>query len=136
MSDMQTDVKMAILLKKEAIAALRSKLRGDLIQPGDPQYDVARKVYNAMIDKRPALIVRPVDIADVSSAVEFECEQGLDVAVRGGGHNGPGFGTVEGGMVIDLSRMRGYALIPKRKPYVSRVVQYGGISIMPLTHSV
>ena len=115
MSDMQTDVKMATQLKKEAIAALRSKIRGDLIQPGDPQYDMARKVYNAMIDKHPALIVRPVDVADVSIAVEFGREQGLNVAVRGGSHNGPGFGTVEGGLVIDLSRMRGVRVDPEEK---------------------
>ena len=66
-----------------------------------------------MIDKHPALIVRCVDVADVSSAVEFGCDQGLDVAVRGGSHNGPGFGTVEGGLVIDLSRMRGIRVDPE-----------------------
>ena len=107
MSDILTDVKKATGLSQEAIAALRTKIRGDLIQPGDPLYDTARKVYNAMIDKHPALIVRCVDTADVSSAVEFGYEQGLDIAVRGGSHNGPGLSSVEGGLVIDLSRMRG-----------------------------
>jgi FAD/FMN-containing dehydrogenase len=115
MSDLQTDVKKATGLKMEAIAGLRSKIRGELIQPSDPQYDTARKVYNAMIDKHPALIVRCVDVADVSSAVEFGCEQGLDIAVRGGSHNGPGFGTVEGGLVIDLSRMHGIRVDPEKK---------------------
>jgi FAD/FMN-containing dehydrogenase len=115
MSDMQTDTKKATGIKQDAIAALRTKLRGDLIQPSDPQYDMARKVYNAMIDKRPALIIRPVDVADVSSAVGFATEQKLEVAVRGGGHNGPGFGTVEGGLVIDLSRMRGVRVDPDEK---------------------
>lgn len=113
MSTMQTDVKKATALKMEAIAALRTKIRGDIIQPGDPQYEQARKVYNAMIDKRPALIVRPVDIADISTAVGFGHEHGLDVAVRGGAHNGPGFGTVEGGLVIDLSRLRGIRVDPE-----------------------
>ena len=115
MSDLQTDVKKATGLSTEAIAALRMKIRGDLIQPGDPLYDTARKVYNGMIDKYPALIVRCVDTADVSSAVEFGCEQGLDVAVRGGSHNGPGFATVEGGLVIDLSRMRSIRVDPDAK---------------------
>ncbi len=112
MSDMQTEEKKATGLTGEAIAGLRSKIRGDIIQPGDPQYDEARKVYNAMIDKFPCLIVRPVDVADISSAVEFATEQKLEVAVRGGSHSGPGYGTVEGGFVIDLSRMRGIRVDP------------------------
>ncbi len=115
MSDLQTDMKKATGIKMDAIAGLRSKIRGDIIQPGDPQYEIARKVYNGMIDKHPALIVRCVDAADVSSAVDFGCEQGLDIAVRGGSHNGPGFGTVEGGLVIDLSRMRGIRVDPEEK---------------------
>lgn len=115
MSDIQTDVKKATGIKQDAIAALRMKLRGDIIQPSDPQYEMARKVYNAMIDKRPALIIRPVDVADVSSAVAFGAEHKLNVAVRGGSHNGPGFGTVEGGLVIDLSRMRGIRVDPDEK---------------------
>jgi FAD/FMN-containing dehydrogenase len=115
MSDVQTEVKKATGLSMDAIAALRMKIRGDIIQPGDPQYETARKVYNAMIDKHPALIVRCVDVADVSSAVEFGVEYGLDVAVRGGSHNGPGYGTVEGGLVIDLSRMKSIRVDPDEK---------------------
>jgi hypothetical protein len=115
MSDLQTDIKQATRLGQDAIAALRMKIRGDLIKPGDPLYETARKVYNAMIDKRPALIIRPVDVADVSSAVHFGSEHGLDIAVRSGGHNGPGFGTVDGGLVIDLSRMRGIRVDPDEK---------------------
>ena len=115
MSDMRTDVKNATGIKMEAIAALRTKIRGDIIQPGDQQYEMARKVYNAMIDKHPALIIRCVDVADISSAIEFGHEHGLDVAVRGGSHNGPGFGTVEGGLVIDLSRLRGIRVDPEAK---------------------
>jgi len=112
MSDLQTDIKEASDLKTDVIAGLHTTIRGDVIQPGDSQYEVARKVYNAMVDKHPAIIVRCVDAADVSSAVEFGCEMGLDVAVRGGAHNGPGFGTVEGGLVIDLSRMRSVRVDP------------------------
>ncbi len=115
MSEIQTDMKKATVIAQDAIAALRMKLRGDLIQPSDPQYELARKVYNAMIDKRPRLIVRPVDAADVSSAVVFAAEHKLDVAVRGGAHNGPGLGTVDDGLVIDLSRMRGVRVDPEEK---------------------
>ncbi len=115
MSDIQTETKKATGLTVEAIAALRTKIRGDLIQPGDPQYEAARKVYNAMIDKHPALIVRCVDAADVSSAVTFASEHGLEVAVRGGSHNGPGFATVDGGLVIDLSRMHSVRVDPEEK---------------------
>jgi hypothetical protein len=115
MSDLQTEIKKVTAIKADEIAALRTKIRGDITQPGDARYETARKVYNEMIDKHPSLIVKPVDVADVSSAVNFGCDQGLDVAVRGGGHNGPGFGTVDGGMVIDLSRMRGIRVDPDQK---------------------
>jgi UDP-N-acetylenolpyruvoylglucosamine reductase len=112
MTEMQNEVMKATGITQDAIASLRGKFRGDLIQPSDPQYNIARKVYNAMIDKRPALIVRPVDVADVSSAIGFGSQNGLDVAVRGGGHNGPGFGTVDGGLLIDLVRLRGIRVDP------------------------
>jgi hypothetical protein len=115
MSDLQTDVRKATTLKAEDIATLRTKIRGDIIQQSDKIYDTARKVYNGMIDKHPALIVRAVDVADVSSAIGFGHDLGLDIAVRGGGHNGPGYGTVEGGLVIDLSRMRGIRVDPDKK---------------------
>ncbi len=115
MSTIQTDVKKTIGISMDTITALRTKIRGEIIQPGDPQYETARKVYNGMIDKHPALIVRPVDVADVSSAVGFGHDHGLDVAVRGGAHNGAGFSTVEGGLVIDLSRMRGIRVNPEAK---------------------
>ena len=107
MSDLETTVRKATGISQDVISALRAKIRGDLILQGDAEYEEIRKVYNGMIDKHPALIIRCVDAADVSSAVEFGCEQGLEIAVRGGGHNGPGFGTVDKGLVIDLSRMRG-----------------------------
>lgn len=102
----------AASIPEPVVAALRAQLRGRLIQPDSPDYEQARQVYNAMIDKRPALIVRAVDAADVISAVNFAREQHLDLAIRGGGHNGPGLGTVEGGLVIDLSEMRGVRVDP------------------------
>jgi FAD/FMN-containing dehydrogenase len=97
----------AARLDDEALQDLRSRLRGELIQPGDVGYEQARKLYNAMIDKRPALIARCVDVADVIGAVNFARQHNLMLAVRGGGHNGPGLGSCDGGLVIDLSRMKG-----------------------------
>ena len=99
-------------LPEQAVTALRAQLRGELIGPGDAHYDEARKVFNAMIDKRPALITRCVDVTDVISAVNFARANQLTVAVRGGGHNGPGFGTCDDGLVIDLSQMRGVRVDP------------------------
>ena len=90
-----------------ALALFKSRLRGALIARGDPDYDQARKLYNAMIDKHPLLIARCADAADVIAAVNFGRESKLPIAVRGGGHNGPGLGSVDDGLVIDLSAMRG-----------------------------
>jgi FAD/FMN-containing dehydrogenase len=98
-----------------SVEQLRSRFRGDLIQPGDASYENARKVYNAMIDKRPQLIARCVDVADVIAAVDFGRENGLLTAVRGGGHNGGGLGVCDGGLVIDLSRMKGVRVDPSAR---------------------
>jgi FAD/FMN-containing dehydrogenase len=91
---------------------LRERTRGMVIAPADSGYDDARKVYNAMIDRRPAVVVRPVNVGDVMAAVEFARENALDLAVRGGGHSVPGFGTCDGGVVVDLSAMRGVHVDP------------------------
>ena len=103
------------MLAQQSINEFRTHLRGELIQPGDATYDEARKVYNAMIDKRPALIAYCLDVADVMSAVNFGRDNHLTVAIRGGGHNGPGLGTCDDGLVIDLSRMRGIRVDPANK---------------------
>ena len=103
------------MLAQMDLSEIRTQFRGELIQPDDPGYDEARKVYNAMIDKHPALIARCVDVADVISAVNFARENHLTLAVRGGGHNGPGFGTCDDGLVVDLSRMRGIRVDPDEK---------------------
>jgi FAD/FMN-containing dehydrogenase len=94
------------------IDALRTRIRGSVIQPGDADYDSARRVYNGMIDKRPAAIVRCTDVADVVAAVHVAGETGILTAIRGGGHNGGGFGTCDDGLVIDLSRMKGVRVDP------------------------
>src|SRR5579875_2651518 len=94
---------------------LRARFRGDLIHPGDATYDAARKVYNAMIDKRPRLIARCVDVADVMAVVEYGRENNLLTAIRGGGHNGAGLGICDDGLVIDLSRMKGIHVDPRAR---------------------
>jgi hypothetical protein len=95
------------VMNDAAYARLRETFRGQIVEAGDPRYDEARALYNAMIDKRPRLIARCVDVADVVAAVRFGRESGLVVAVRGGGHSGPGFGSCDDGLVIDLSCMKG-----------------------------
>src|SRR6202140_3518841 len=99
-------------MRDEAKIKLRESLRGTVIERGEANYDEARAVYNGMIDKHPALIARCVDVADVMAAVNFARERHLALAVRGGGHNGPGLGTVDDGLVIDLSDMRGIRVDP------------------------
>jgi len=91
---------------KEAVAGLKAKLRGELIEPGDPQYEKARQVYNAMIDRRPGWIARCADVADVIAAVNFARDNQVVLAIRGGGHNAAGLGVCNGGLVIDLSPIR------------------------------
>ena len=103
------------MLNPGAIQGLRSQLRGELIEPEDSGYDAARKVYNAMIDRYPRLIVRCADVADVIACVRFARDQDLLLAIRGGGHNGGGLGVCDNGLVIELSRMRGIRVDPAAK---------------------
>ena len=103
---------MSATMTRPAIDQLRAGFRGDLIQPGNPDYDAARTVYNAMIDRRPALIARCADVADVIAAVNFGRDNGMLVAVRGGGHHGAGLGLCDDGLVVDLSRLKGVRVDP------------------------
>jgi hypothetical protein len=96
-------------------AELEEQLRGSCIVRGAPAYDEARALYNAMIDKRPAAIVRCVDAADVIAAVRHASRHNLPVAVRSGGHNGAGLGSIDDGLVIDLSPMHGVVVDPRSK---------------------
>jgi FAD/FMN-containing dehydrogenase len=113
-----TDVKnssKATTLQTEAVQAFEEKLRGLLIKPDDAKYDDIRKIYNAMIDRRPALIARCKNVTDVMMAVSFAREHQLDLAVRSGGHNGAGLSLVDNGLVIDLSPMNGIRVDPEAR---------------------
>jgi len=100
------------MLTENLVSSLQSQFRGDLIQPQDPSYEEARKLFNGMIDKRPGLIARCSDVADVMTAINCSREAGVPVAVRGGGHNGAGLGSCDDGLVVDLSAMRGIRVDP------------------------
>jgi FAD/FMN-containing dehydrogenase len=103
------------LMADASFANLTAQFRGDLIEPSDPRYEEARQLYNAMIDKRPRLIARCVDAGDVIAAVNYGRDNDLLIAIRGGGHNGPGFASCDDGLVIDLSRMKGVRVDPAAK---------------------
>ena len=100
------------MLSDAGIAKFKADLRGQLIEPQDQGYDDARALYNGMIDKRPRMIVRCANAADVISAVNFGRDNNLLIAIRGGGHNGPGLGSCDDGLVIDLSAMKGVRVDP------------------------
>ncbi len=105
----------SLIVSQAAVGAFAAGLHGQLITPADANYDEARTIYNAMIDKRPALIARCQDAADVIAAVNFARENHLDVAIRGGGHNGAGLALVDDGLVIDLSPMKGIHVDPEAR---------------------
>jgi FAD/FMN-containing dehydrogenase len=94
------------------IDQLREDVRGEVIAPSDDHYGDARRVYNAMIDRRPAVVVRPANTTDVMTAVRCAGDNDLPVAVRGGSHSVPGFGTADDAVVIDLSSRRGIRVDP------------------------
>src|SRR5437867_9804538 len=96
----------AIAVTPEKLDALRAQLRGALCLPGEPGYEQARTLWNAMIDRRPALVVRAAGAADVIQAVGFAREHKLLLSVRGGGHNIAGNAVCEGGLMIDLTPMK------------------------------
>jgi len=101
-----TSERFSVVIGQGDFASLRAKLRGALIVQADDGYEEARRVWNGMIDRRPAAIVRAAGVADVLAALRFGREHDLRIAVRAGGHNVAGNGTVDGGIVIDLSPMR------------------------------
>ena len=98
-----------------AVEVFKAGLRGELIEAGAPGYDAARAVWNAMIDKRPGLIVRCAGVGDVIDAVNFARENGLLLAVRGGSHSAAGLAMCDGGIVLDLSPMKGVRVDPRAR---------------------
>ncbi|MDX1815055.1 MAG: FAD-dependent oxidoreductase, partial [Thermodesulfobacteriota bacterium] len=117
-------------VNEEEITNLKDALRGDLITPEDSAYEEARRVWNGLIDKRPGLIVRCAGVADVIATVHFARDNDLQITVRGGGHNVAGTAVSEGGMVIDLSRMRSVRVDPERRTaYVE-----GGATLGDIDH--
>lgn len=107
------------------VDALRTQVRGPVVTPGDDGYDQARAVYNAMIDRRPAAVVRAVDDADVMATMRFVREGGHDLAVRGAGHSVAGFSTCDGGVVLDLGALRNVRVDPG-----ARTARVGGGAIL------
>ncbi|POX36735.1 FAD-binding protein [Streptomyces sp. Ru73] len=112
-------------MNEAALDGLRAGFAGEVITPGDPAYDAARGVFNAMIDRRPAVIAGCAGVEDVVRAVRFAREQGLEITVRGGGHGVAGKAVNDGGLVVDLRRMNGAVADPG-----SRTVRVGGGATM------
>lgn len=98
-----------------SISELRDRVRARVVTADDPGYDEARAVHNGMFDRRPAAIVQAEQVADVIAAVNYARDNGLELAVRGGGHSAPGFGTTDGGVVIDLKQMRHVHVDPRTR---------------------
>jgi len=103
------------MIPPSAIEDFRASLRGSVLTPTDPAYDDTRRIFNAMIDHRPALIARCVGAADVVACVQFGRSQGLHVSARGGGHNPSGKSVIDGGLMIDLAPMKGCRVDPLRR---------------------
>jgi len=119
------------MLNPDKVAEFSTLLRGRVVQPDDADYDASRRVYNAMIDRYPRLIVYCRDVADVMHSVNFAREQSLLLAVRGGGHNGGGLGTCDEGLVIDLSGLKGI-----RVDAAARTVRVeGGCTLADMDHA-
>jgi FAD/FMN-containing dehydrogenase len=112
------------------IDGFRASLRGTLLQPADDGYDEARRIWNAMIDRRPAMIVRCAGPADVLASVGFARDHGLPLAIRGGGHNIAGSALCDDGLVIDLSAMRSVRIDPERR----RAYVEGGATLRDFDH--
>jgi FAD/FMN-containing dehydrogenase len=105
----------AVRLEQSTVDGFRARLRGPLLLADDPGYPDARTVWNAMIDRRPALVVRCAGVADIVAGVNFAREHGIVLAIKGGGHNIAGLGTCDGGLLLDLSLMRGVWVDPTRR---------------------
>jgi len=103
------------ILEEAVVQELKTSLHGPLLQPGDAEYDKTRTVWNGMVDRRPALIVRCSGVADVIAAVRFARTHKILISVRGGGHNAPGSAVCQGGLMIDLATLRSVRVDPMRR---------------------
>src|SRR5438552_246663 len=103
------------MIAASAISQLKPNFHGELLGPGDPDYDAARKVFNAMIDRRPGLIARCTSVEDVIQAVSFARKQNVPLSVRCAGHNVAGYAVCDAGVVIDLSAMKKITVDPKAR---------------------
>ena len=104
-----------IKLSQSTMDALKMRLRGPLLLPGDSGYEESRTVWNAMIDRRPAIVARCLGTADVAACVQFAREHGLLLCIKGGGHNIAGLATADGALMLDLSLMRGVWVEPQEQ---------------------
>src|SRR6476646_1482711 len=106
-------------ISKEATETLKRKVKGQIVLPSDPSYDQIRQIWNAMIDRRPALIVRCAEASDVPHAISFAHENGLEISIRGAGHNIAGNALCDNGVMIDFSAMRNVRVdAEKKRAYV------------------
>jgi FAD/FMN-containing dehydrogenase len=104
-----------LVLDRKRVDELRAALRGPLLLAGDAGYEEARSVWNAMIDRRPALVARCIGVSDVVAGVRFARESGIALSMKGGGHNISGLAVAEGGLMLDLSQMRGVWVDPRSR---------------------
>ena len=111
-------------ISENALQMFKANFGGEVLLPEDGGYDAARTVFNAMIDRRPAVIARPIDTADVQRAVRFAREHDLLVSVKGGGHSAQGFAVCDGGLMIDLVALKSITVDPQ----VRTAVAGGGVN--------
>jgi FAD/FMN-containing dehydrogenase len=105
----------AATIDADRVDAFSVSISGTVLQPGEDNYEAARRVHNGLIDKRPALIARCRGVADVSAAVGLARETGLEISIRGGGHNIAGRSVTDGGLMIDLAEMKGMYVDPEAR---------------------
>ncbi len=115
------------VLDDSALAELAASFRGPLVRPADAEYDEQRKVWNGSIDRRPALILRCLGVADVLDGIRLAGERQLPLAVRGGGHSIAGFGTCDGGVVLDLSPMKSARVDPQARTAQAEAPRVGDL---------
>ena len=132
-----TQIQDSRILGDATIAELAAELRGHVIRPDDDGYDAARALWNAVHDRRPELIVRCAGVSDVIAALRFARSHSLEVAVRGGGHSIAGFSGVDGGLVVDLSEMRGVQVYPRaRRAYVQGGCVWHDVDVETQVHGL